>query len=62
MLFFIRKEVVFMAKNKKLFAKVAKNMAEKALTRDANSTTCAAIYQPKAPVGLERFKKTDKHD
>ena len=62
MLFFLRKEVVFMDKNKKLFAEVAKNMAEKALIRDANRTTYAAIYQPKTPAGLERFKKTDKHD
>ncbi|MDD5796498.1 MAG: cyclic lactone autoinducer peptide [Oscillospiraceae bacterium] len=47
---------------KSIVANVAKTVAEKALTRDANSTTCIAIFQPKAPVGLDRFKKTDKHD
>lgn len=44
-------------KNKKtLLAKVARNVAEKALSRDANQTTCFAIYQPKAPANLKRFK------
>lgn len=51
-----------MTKSKKIIAKVAKFAAEKSLSRDANSTTCAAIYQPKAPLGLDRFKKTEKHD
>ncbi len=42
---------------KELIAKLAKSMAEKALNRDANSTTCLAFYQPKTPVGLNQFKK-----
>ena len=44
-------------KNKeKLIIKIARNAAEKALRRDANSTTCISIYQPKAPADLKRFK------
>ena len=46
-----------MNKMKSMVAKVAKNTAEKALKRDANRTTCAAIYQPKAPANLSKFKK-----
>jgi len=41
-------------------AKLAKKVAEKALRRDANSTTCTGIYQPKAPANLEMFKKNSK--
>lgn len=37
-------------------SKVVKSVAEKELRRDANSTTCFAIYQPKAPSSLIRFK------
>ncbi|MBQ7674588.1 MAG: cyclic lactone autoinducer peptide [Alphaproteobacteria bacterium] len=47
---------------KKTAAKVAKLVAEKSLRRDANSTTCTGIYQPKAPASLGKFKKTDKID
>ncbi len=46
-----------MESKKKLIAKVARKAAEKALRRDANSTTCLGIYQPKAPAGLKRFRK-----
>ncbi len=46
--------------SKKIVAKAAKKVAEKALTRDANSTTCVGIYQPKAPAKLEQFKKNSK--
>lgn len=45
-----------MKSNKKLIADVARKAAEKALRRDANSTTCLGFYQPKAPVALKRFK------
>lgn len=46
-------------KNKKqMLAKVALKAAQRALRRDANSTTCFGIYQPKVPAGLKRFKKT----
>lgn len=37
-------------------SKVMKSVAEKELRRDANSTTCYAIYQPKAPSSLAKFK------
>ncbi len=47
---------------KSMLADFAKKAAEKALKRDAGSTTCIAVYQPKAPQGLERFKKADKND
>ena len=30
---------------------------EKELNRDANSSSCAVLYQPKAPKELERFKQ-----
>ena len=49
-----------MEKIKKLAAKAAKSAAEKALKRNANSTTCWAIYQPKAPAALDRFKTVRK--
>ncbi len=49
-----------MLDSKKLVAKVAKSVAEKALRRDANSTTCVGVYQPKAPAKLEQFKKNSK--
>lgn len=42
---------------KKFAASLAKAAAEKALRRDANKTTCYAIYQPKIPAGMDRFKK-----
>ena len=45
---------------KKTTAKVVKIVAEKTLRRDANSTTCTAIYQPKAPASLSKFKKANK--
>jgi cyclic lactone autoinducer peptide len=45
---------------KKTTAKVVKIVAKKTLRRDANSTTCTAIYQPKAPASLSKFKKADK--
>lgn len=49
-----------MAKMKDSLLNAVKAAAEKSLKRDANSTTCYSIYQPKAPAGLERFKKTEK--
>lgn len=48
-----------MLKSKNIVVKLAKNIAEKALKMDANSTTCVAIYQPKVPANLDRFKKND---
>lgn len=56
MLFCRQKEVNNVESGKKLLAKVAKKAAEKALRRDANSTTCYGFYQPKVPADLKRFK------
>ena len=56
MLFCRQKEMSDMKNKKKLVANVARKTAESALRRDANSTTCFGIYQPKAPAELERFK------
>lgn len=41
---------------KKFISKAAKAAAERALKRDANNTTCIAIFQPKVPANLSRFK------
>lgn len=49
-----------MKKSSSIFAKIAKKSAESALKRDANSTTCWTIYQPKAPIELKKFSKFDK--
>lgn len=48
-----------MKSQKKIFTKAMKAIAEKSLTRDANSTTCIAVYQPKAPAFLKKFSKID---
>lgn len=45
---------------KKNIAKVfLKKVVEKTLVADANRTSCAVIYQPKAPAKLDGFKKTN---
>ncbi len=36
------------------------NAAESSLTREANSTSCGMIYQPKAPASLKKFSKIEK--
>lgn len=46
-----------MKNGKMMAAKIAKTVAEKALKRDANQTTCTIFYQPKMPAGLKQFKK-----
>lgn len=48
-----------MKNKKKLIAEVARKAAEKALRRDANSTTCLGFYQPKVPAALKRFKNVE---
>ena len=48
-----------MKSRKRIFAKVIKVITEKSLEHDANSTTCMAVYQPKAPESLKRFSKID---
>ena len=46
-----------MKKVKHAFSKMVKSTAEFALKRDANSTTCTAVFQPKAPASLDKLKK-----
>jgi len=50
-------------KNSKKFqmaaSSVVKKLANSELKRNANSTTCGAIYQPKAPVTLKKFSKVE---
>lgn len=46
-----------MKTGKNVVAMLAKVSAETALRRDANRTTCLTFFQPKAPIGLDRFKK-----
>ena len=53
----LEKEVKTMKNGKMMAAKIAKSVAEKALKRDANQTTCTIFYQPKMPAGLKQFKK-----
>lgn len=47
-----------MKKMEKSLLTVTKKMALSSIKRDANTTTCAAIYQPKAPAALKNFSKT----
>lgn len=49
-----------MKKKSAIFANIVKKSAESVLKRDANTTTCCAIYQPKAPKDLKQFSKFDK--
>ena len=41
-------------------AKIAKTAAESALKRDANNTTCFAIYQPQIPAKYSQFKNKQR--
>lgn len=50
----------YMKIGKKLLNMAVKTTAEKALKRDANSTTCAAFYQPKVPANFNQFKNNKK--
>ena len=47
-----------MKHKKTVLATIARKTAENALRRDANRTTCAGIFQPKAPIELKSFKKS----
>ena len=38
-------------------ASLAKNMLDKVLVKEANSTSCGVFFQGKEPKGIERFKK-----
>lgn len=44
---------------KKFTQNILKKVVEHTLRRDADSTTCMAIYQPKAPASLKKFSKLD---
>ena len=57
MVIVMAKEVKTMDR-KKLMEKTFKKAIEKTLVMDANRTSCAIVYQPKAPAKLEAFKKT----
>lgn len=48
-----------MENGKQIIAKIAKTIADKALKRDANQTSCSIFYQPNAPKTLDRFKKNN---
>lgn len=45
---------------KNFVATTFKKVVEKTLALDANRTSCAVIYQPKAPAKLDSFKKTKR--
>lgn len=42
---------------KSVVEKTFKKAIEKTLVMDANRTSCAIVYQPKAPAKLDAFKK-----
>lgn len=46
-----------MNKAQKRFAKLAMKVAQIAMVRNANQTTCNIIFQPKVPESLANFKK-----
>jgi len=39
-----------------------KKLVESTLSKDVKRTTCSAIYQPKAPASLDKFKKNTSDD
>lgn len=39
--------------------KFMKSIVEKQASHAANSTTCIALYQPKAPAALKKFSKVE---
>lgn len=46
-----------MSKAKKVFAKGIASTLKKTLRMEANSTSCAIIYQPKEPQDLSKYRK-----
>lgn len=42
---------------KNILTKIVKAAAVTSLKRDANQTSCGAIFQPKIPADLVRYKK-----
>lgn len=49
-----------MSKASKIILNGMVKAAESSLTREANSTSCAIVYQPKAPASLKKFSKIEK--
>ena len=47
-------------KIKKATRDFVKKIADKALVKNANSTSCVLLYQPIAPAKLARFKAKEK--
>lgn len=48
-----------MKSQKKNYSSIIKTIVEKTVRVDANSTTCIAVYQPKAPAALKKFSKIE---
>ncbi len=48
-----------MKKKKSLSETFFEKIVKKAISVDANSTTCMAIYQPKAPKAIKEFSKIE---
>lgn len=46
-------------RRKKIYLKTLKNIAEKFIKTDANSTSCLFVYQPKAPSELKKYSKIE---
>ena len=53
----VKAKEVRMMKKKSVIEKTFKKVIEKTLVADANRTSCAVVYQPKAPAKLDAFKK-----
>lgn len=54
----VKAEEVKMMKKKSIVETTFKKVVKKVLVADANRTSCAIVYQPKAPAKLDAFKKT----
>lgn len=51
-----------MKSQKKIYSSIAKTLkktVDQSIRIDANSTTCMAVYQPKAPKTLKKFSKIE---
>jgi len=56
--FFKERRIIAMKKNvKNPVAKGVKEILDIVLKTEANSTSCAILYQPKAPKELEKFRR-----
>lgn len=48
-----------MKSQRKTYSKFIKKVVENSLKRDANSTSCMILHQPKAPAALKKFSKVE---